>query len=410
MQGCIRYTAIILLLFWGIIGNAQIKVIDQKGPLPAKQNRIPIRVLGNQIIVPLEFKYGLKLNFIFDSGVNNTIITDPFIVDLLELNVVRDIKVRGYGREEPLPAFIADNLNYRLNDDFVFSQKPVVVLKEALNMSDYMGESIFGLIGGDILKEYRVEIDYNNEYLKLSKHRKPIKSKRYLRKDISIVNGKPYTDITIEHDGRKEILQVLLDTGFSGALSLYPKDINNPFKTEPSIDNYRGNGINGAITSTLKLFDKLQFAGKPFKNVTVNFLDSASMKNFNPQNVADGGVGSEILKRYRVIFDYENKKVYLKKNRQFGNPFNYNIAGLRIKATDKEKAVLVENVRPESPASKAGLLENDYLISVDNKRVRNLRFDRIYGLLNDEKDPNKRLTVKRNDEIITLELFIQDVF
>ena len=43
-----------------------------------------------------------------------------------------------------------------------------------------------------------------------------------------------------------------------------------------------------------------------------------------------GSVGGEILKRFTVVFDYQNEQMYLKKNKDFNAPFNYNKSGIKI--------------------------------------------------------------------------------
>ena len=44
----------------------------------------------------------------------------------------------------------------------------------------------------------------------------------------------------------------------------------------------------------------------------------------------DGSVGGGFLSRFTVTFDYGNKLVRFKKNRNFNDPFNYNMSGLTL--------------------------------------------------------------------------------
>ncbi|MEG0762174.1 MAG: peptide-binding protein, partial [Chryseobacterium sp.] len=44
-----------------------------------------------------------------------------------------------------------------------------------------------------------------------------------------------------------------------------------------------------------------------------------------------GSLGGEILRRFTVVFDYPNQKLYLKKNGNYNDSFNFNMSGLDFK-------------------------------------------------------------------------------
>ncbi|MBX2845629.1 MAG: PDZ domain-containing protein, partial [Saprospiraceae bacterium] len=177
------------------------------------------------------------------------------------------------------------------------------------------------------------------------------------------------------------------------------------------IDNYRGRGINGLITSTFKKMDVVEISDYELRNVSTNFLDSVSLVNFSNTSFSDGSIGTDLLKRFQIVFDYSRKKMYLKKNSRYRDKFRYNIAGLRIKTKDWQlDTLIVEDVRPLSASHKAGIQANDILLKVNDRQVKNLSFERIYTLLNDVEQRSTKVTVKRDEEILTFELFLQDIF
>jgi len=408
----LRLHIIILCLLQTFLSFSQIKIYDSsKNRTFKNDHRVNIKVINNQIIVPLKFENNLTLNFILDSGVSLPILIDPTAAELLNLEYTRDIKVRGYGREKPLEAILAQNFNFRVNEEFFFKDLNVVILKEPLNMSDYLGEPIFGLIGYDFFKNNKIEINYGRETLRILRSKKPLKRRKYATYDILVRSRKPYLPITIRNNEIVDTLNLLVDTGFSGAISLYPKEAASKYITEPYIQDYRGRGINGSISSTLKKLESIDIGKNSLNDVTVNFLDSSSMVNFSPNIFHDGGLGGEILKRHRVVFDYPNRKLYLKKTRKYKEPFNYNIAGLRLKTPDWDfSKLVVEDIRPNSPTSSIGIQKNDTILRVNDKRVKYMKLEKIYGLLNDLTSPKKTVTIQRDEEILTFEFFLQDIF
>lgn len=50
-----------------------------------------------------------------------------------------------------------------------------------------------------------------------------------------------------------------------------------------------------------------------FKNPIVSFPDSSSIKNVKMVVDRIGSVGGEVLKRFTIILDYADRKMYLKK-------------------------------------------------------------------------------------------------
>ncbi len=56
--------------------------------------------------------------------------------------------------------------------------------------------------------------------------------------------------------------------------------------------------------------------------------DEFSIQHVNLVENRKGSIGAEIMRRFSVVFDYQNQKLYLKKNRNFNDPFNFNMSGL----------------------------------------------------------------------------------
>jgi len=128
-----------------------------------------------------------------------------------------------------------------------------------------------------------------------------------------------------------------------------------------------------------------------------------------------GSVGGEILKRFAVIFDYQNGKIFLRKGNAYDQPFNYNMSGLevhhegmswvkeRIEFEAVKKFAVYEanngdptaftykfelkplysisNVRSGSPAGICGLRKGDLLVSVNRTPCSRMTLQEINYIL-----------------------------
>src|SRR5690606_38183085 len=107
-----------------------------------------------------------------------------------------------------------------------------------------------------------------------------------------------------------------------------------------------------------------------------------------------------------VVFDYKSNKMYLKKNRNYSNPFEYNMSGIEISHVglqwvqeelplktsllktetnysdnNREDAFkfkfvlkpiyLIAYVRKDSPADLTGLKKDDIIVSINNQGTDN---------------------------------------
>ncbi|MEF9477419.1 PDZ domain-containing protein [Chryseobacterium sp. 1B4] len=168
--------------------------------------------------------------------------------------------------------------------------------------------------------------------------------------------------------------------------------------------------------------------------------DEFSIQHVNLVENRKGSVGGEIMRRFTVIFDYPNKKLYLKKNRNFDDPFHFNMSGLDFKQEgleweqdrvkiETEKSVSVVNViyndsfqykfslkpifsiagvRKDSPAFKAGLQKGDKIISINGSRTSNMTLETMVELMKSNEGRNITIVVQRKNEELTFRFMLED--
>ena len=158
-----------------------------------------------------------------------------------------------------------------------------------------------------------------------------------------------------------------------------------------------------------------------------------------------GSVGGEVLKRFTVVLDYQGKKMYLRKNSKFAEPFTYNKSGITIQHNGlqwvqetvhletvqvantidelqekdrnnnnfKYKFALkpvyeIVNVRKNSAAEKCGLRKGDIIVSINRIQPYKYSLQQINNLLKSEEDVWINLEVERNSVVLKFRFKLED--
>lgn len=172
--------------------------------------------------------------------------------------------------------------------------------------------------------------------------------------------------------------------------------------------------------------------------------DEFSIQHLKLVKDRKGSIGSEIFRRFAIIFDYSGKKIYFKANQHLDDPFLIDGSGLEIKQDglvwEKEQVqvqtakknpasneinvldnsdnfqykfslkpiFLVSGTRKDSPAQKAGILKNDELINIDNKTAKELTLNKIHAILKTTTSRKVKLEIKRNGLPMKVDFILED--
>jgi hypothetical protein len=163
-----------------------------------------------------------RLNFILDTGVNTTILTEPILAELFNFEIDRSIYVLGIGNEGIVEAGLAKDLTFKLRGITGHNMDLIILPEGILSFTELFGFPVHGIIGYDLFKEFPVKVNYNFESVRI--YRKP--NYRIRRKsnvvDLNIKNNKPYVPVIL-NTGEKEktdTVELLIDLGATNALFL----------------------------------------------------------------------------------------------------------------------------------------------------------------------------------------------
>ena len=392
-----------------------------------KQVKIPFNLVSNLIIVPVKLN-GVELSFLLDTGVRETILFNVSKVDSLMLNNVRTFTVKG-ANDVKVTALKSKNNLLEVGGLKSTAHTIYVAFNQDINLSAYLGEEIHGILGYHLFKDFVTEISYTKKVVKvMRKGTHKNKWKRYTAVDLTFSKGKPYVGVKIRGENRK----LLLDTGMSDGVWMFKEDSLSIAKYGYYKD-FLGMSVSGEILGKRSKIEGFNFAGERFKDVKISYPDPVTLpKEIKGFKDRAGSIGGELLKRFTIVLDYPNLKMYLKPNSHLKDSFYYNKSGIILRQdgeavsnnnnnellknlkTDNfilfvdltyllSPEFIIDVVREGSPADIAGLRENDILLEVNGLKTFHFTLKKINRHFYDEDDTLVQLKIKRNGRVLNKE-------
>ncbi len=370
---------------------------------PHKRDVIPFEMHRNLIVVPVYINQKGPYNFILDTGVGLTLITEPTLKDSLQLNTGVNISISGVGSDSDLKAFIASGIQMQLGETSAKTLQVAVLSEDVFNLSSYVGIPIYGILGYQFFNSFVVHIKYSQTRLIVQnfddfKYRKGYGS----AVPIKIEAQKPYlTTMTQLQDNNKIPVKLIIDTGAGHALSLEQESNSAIQVPTPSITAQLGKGLSGTINGRLGRIKSVALDRFSLHNVLTsfpNFQDVGAKVFLVARN---GNIGNELLKRFDVIFNYKQQLMYLRPNLNFKDPFEHDMCGLDLMASGKDyRRYTVNHVEPDSPAAEAGIMPGDEVISINLTDVATMTITKIDKLFHLRPGYNMLVGIQRGEQRI----------
>lgn len=358
---------------------------------------IPIELRNNLAVMPLYINEKGPFYFILDTGVNTTILTEPALAGLLDLNITETIMVYGLGGEGIVEAAVATGVDMDIRGITGNNMDLIVIPEDILSFSETFGFPVFGILGHDFFKNFGVEISYADERLTLYRN----SNYRIRGGDdvipIDIVQGKPYVSSTlIGQDGDQVKTQLLIDLGASNPLYL-----NNTYVplSETTMDGYLGRGISGNLLGQLGRIESLVVGESKIDNPVVSYPDENFLQFEGEEIDWEGIIGGGIIKRFDLILDYAEEIMILRPNKHISEPFHTNLSGLEvISGGDDFSDFIIHYVRRGSTGYEAGIMPGDEIIELNRRDGDSLDLEYILDELSGSPGDRINLTYSRNGE------------
>lgn len=433
---------IIIGLILGVLMKAQDGFVLEN----AEKTVIKFKLINNLIFVPVTVN-GVELTFLLDSGIAETLL---FSLEnkTVDFKNTEKITFKGLGETVSIEALKSIKNNVVIGKNFLDKAHTIfLVLDEDFNISQDIGIPVNGIIGYYFFKNHPVEINYIKKTITVYKDQSqfPKKIKRFSGFPMSVEYSKPYMMADVELKHEKESSKLLLDLGNTDSVWLFPALIKNFIYNRPNIDDFLGRGFSGDIFGKRSRINSLSIGNFRFNKPVASMPDEYSIQHLKLVNDRKGSIGSEILRRFTVIFDYPDRKIYFNANKDVNDPFLIDGSGLEIKQDgllwEKEEVrvktakvnpssnainvldngaesfqykftlkplFLVSGTRKDSPAQKAGILKNDKLIAIDGKQTKEMSLNKIQQILKTNVNRNINIEIERNGILLKFQLTLSD--
>jgi len=401
LQSSIRYGLILCATFCvGVSGLAQgsFSLPDRD-----RKDEIPFELINNLVIIPVEIN-GTKLSFLLDTGVDVTIIFGITQKDSLRVNTAKPVKMKGLGTGDAVEALESLNNTMRVGDAVDRNHALYFVFDSSLNFSPRMGVPIHGILGHSFFKDFVVKTNY------ISKKITMYKPSQYTEKDckkcsefaLDFHDNKPYFQANIETETVKEDMTLLIDSGSSDALWLLQEQDFIQTDSTQYFNDFLGFGMSGSIFGKRSRVNRTSFGDFILRNVKVAFPSDEAMNNITFYEERDGSIGGEILRRFTVVMNYPEKKMYLRSNRNYKDPFNYNMSGITVEYGEMTSLRDIQHIRTDLIATRKSSRDNDARDISIGKYVSYFLAPKLMIAEIRENSPAALAGIKRGDEIITV--------
>lgn len=407
---------------------------------------IKFKLINNLIFIPMTVN-GVELNFMLDSGIAETLLFSLENKDV-DFKNIEKITFKGLGETVSIEALKSIKNDVSIGKHFSDKSHTIfLVLDESFNISQDIGIPVNGIIGFYFFRNHPIEINYIKKTIIIykDKSRFPKKVSKYSDFPMSVEFNKPYMFADVELKHNAESSKLLLDLGNTDSVWLFPALIKDFIYNRPNIDDFLGRGFSGDIFGKRSRINSLSIGKFKLKRPIASMPDEYSIQHLKLVKDRKGSIGSEILRRFTVIFDYQDQRIYFKSNRYLDDPFLIDGSGLDIKQQgllwEKEQVqvqtaktnqasneinvinnnpdsfqykftlkplFLVSGTRKDSPAQKAGILKNDQLVTIDHKQAKDMTLNNIHKILKTNVSRKINLEIRRNGIPMKFEFMLED--
>lgn len=394
-----RYILIHIIFFAFIFKNASGDETGFRIETDRRNVTIPIEVRNNLAVVPVSINERGPFYFILDTGVRTTILTEPMLAHLLDLEFEESIYIYGLGGEGIVAAALATGVDIRLPGIRGENMNLIVIPEDILMFSEVFGFPVYGILGYDFFKEFAVEINYNNERMRLHRDQDYRIGRRSEVIPFRLINGKPYVEVSIVGENSDTLTtHLLLDLGASHPIYLNRNYIHMSDRT---ISSFIGKGISGNLMGEVGRAKKLIIGETEIIEPLVFYPDADFLVFYDQEINWEGLIGGSIINRFNIIIDYKAEHLVIRQGRNFSKPFNTNLSGIEIIAKGQYfNEFYVHYVRPGSAAYEAGILAGDQVMQLNHLLGHQLNMEEILDVLTFRQGFPINMQVKRDTSIM----------
>lgn len=366
---------------------------------------IPFELNTNHIFLKVTLN-NAPLWFIIDTGAAMSVM-DMERAKALGLGLQGTVPIGGAGGENATTGAFVQGATLKVAGVGGFATSIQVALP-LTKLAQSEARAVDGILGYEFFSRYAVQLDYAARKMTVYE----AKSFAYTGSGevlpLTFKMNHPHTAIKIEAENGTPIeCDALIDTGArSGIILARPfVEQNQLIKLTPKTyqSSAVGAGLNGISKGILGRLKTVRL-GNVVIDYPVTTFSQDEKGVFASTEVLQGNIGGEILRRFRVTFDYARKQMILEATAETKAPYEFDMSGLFLRAEGTEfKTIKVLRVQQNSPASETGIIEDDEIIAINGKPVAQFTLEVLRQMF--RKDQVKyALEIKREEKVMTLKM------
>ena len=343
---------------------------------------IPFKFENNQVYLRVAINHSEPRLFVLDSGASGCVI-DTGVARRLGLAIEGERQGTGAGKGTVKIKFAKD-VNYSLAGlSFTVPQSYVIDLS---GQPALIGRELAGILGSDFFMQYVVEVDYEAQVMTLYDPATFKAAASATAIPVTITRKTPYIKIGITLAGRERAERVVqIDSGSGDAV-----DDDTLAQSPQKLEIVGGVGLGQEFRTVLARAQKVDIG--PFV--------------LEQPTGATGGVqliGTEVLRRFLVVFDYNHSRIFLTANSHLRDPFVFDASGLSLRWSQDLTAFIAHDVASASPAAEAGLTTEDKIVAINGQAADQFRIEQVQTMLT-QAGKEYELSVMRGSELLSLKI------
>ena len=393
---------LLLYYFGSVLASVQLTAQEEFIEPPSKfLTRLHfVQLTGGVILIEGQlFGYPDTLNFLLDTGSGGISLDSATALYLKLKPIPTDRTIRGIAgirtvsfvnnQKLKLGSLTVDSLDFHINNYDI--------------LTAVYGERIDGIIGYSLLKRYIFKIDYDSSKIDIYsrgtlKYPKGGFLFRPLIATLPIQAARVRDSRTIQSRFLYDIgagLCLMLSKDFIEDSALLYKNRKLFFK--------EAEGLGGKIDMQMTVIRELKLGPYRFRNVPIYiFKDEFNVTSYP---FLGGLIGSDILRRFNCILNYEKRDFYLIPNSHYLEPFDYSYSGIELYFVNG--VIVVCDVAEGSPTAASGLKEGDVVIAINKVFSQNLTQLKLALQNTNEKI---KIIIKRKGELMIFEFKVRSIF
>ncbi|QIL74903.1 MULTISPECIES: pepsin/retropepsin-like aspartic protease family protein [Hymenobacter] len=291
----------------------------------ANQKRVSMeyKSQGNLLVIPVYLNGKGPYNFLLDTGIATSVITNPKLGRHLGVQTTKSYSVSGVGKKAPVLAHRTNSVRVEFAGIEAPSMHFIVVSKQVVAFEALMGIQIHGILGFDLFRSFIVSIHPTQGQITFTDPTapRPATDESWSSLPIELDDSRPYITTNIAVTGSQAIpLRLMLDTGAGHALSL---EMGSDSRLTLPVERQRadlGYGFSGLIQGYLGPIALLQLGSYQLRSLQTAFPD--------PHNLVDrvtvarsGTLGFDVLRRFDFIIDYPHNRLLLRPTSEHRHQF-----------------------------------------------------------------------------------------